>query len=138
VRRVLLSPRWLLGHLLALAAVAACLRLGWWQWQRAHVTGSLQNLGYAVQWPAFACFVLVFWLRVVRDQLRPPPARPQRRPATHPPADPRTSDPPAGQQSADPPAPNHPPVPHDPEDAELIAYNRYLAWLHEQDQRQPR
>jgi DNA-binding transcriptional regulator of glucitol operon len=120
VRRVLLSPRWLLGHVLALAAAAICLRLGWWQWQRAHSgTGSLQNLGYAVQWPAFACFALVFWVRVVRDELRPPRSVP-------------TGAPPQPDPS---PAPAPPPAlsADDPEDAELIAYNRYLAWLHEQD-----
>ncbi len=118
MRSVLLSPRWLLGHLLALAAAATCVRLGWWQWQRAHSSaGSLQNLGYAVQWPAFALFVLLFWWRVVRDELRPPAA-----------------DRPAPRPAAPPPPPQL--VADDPEDAELIAYNRYLARLHEQDRRQ--
>jgi DNA-binding transcriptional regulator of glucitol operon len=124
VRR-LLSPRWLLGHALALTAAAVCVRLGWWQWQRAHAAGgSLQNLGYAVQWPVFACFILALWWRVLRDELRPPPpAEPPRAApayrAPHAPANPR------------------PPVAaDDPADAELAAYNRYLGWLHEQDQTQ--
>jgi DNA-binding transcriptional regulator of glucitol operon len=120
VRRVLLSPRWLLGHLLALAAAVVCVRLGWWQWQRGQVTGSLQNYGYALQWPVIGLFVLGFWARVVRDQVHP--ARPGR-----------------GRQARQieqPPAPPPPPlVPDDPADAELIAYNRYLAWLAEQDRK---
>jgi DNA-binding transcriptional regulator of glucitol operon len=123
VRRVLLSPGWLLGHVLALAAAVVCVRLGWWQWQRAHATGSLQNLGYAVQWPAFAMFILALWFRVVRDALRPP---------SPPTAAPRSE---AAKAAARPAPPAL--AADDPEDAELIAYNRYLAWLHEQDSRRP-
>jgi DNA-binding transcriptional regulator of glucitol operon len=104
---------------LVLTAAAVCIRLGWWQWQRAHVPGgSLQNLGYAVQWPAFACFILAFWCRVLRDELRP-----SRR------AEPSRSAPPRAAAAPAPPL-----APDDPEDARLIAYNRHLAWLHEQDQ----
>jgi DNA-binding transcriptional regulator of glucitol operon len=124
VRRVLLSPRWVLGHLLVLAAAVVCVRLGWWQWHRAQLTGSLQNLGYAIQWPIFGLFALALWARVIRDRVRPPrpapAARPTRRAA--PPTPPPTP----------PPAPL---VPDDPADAELIAYNRYLAWLAEQDRK---
>jgi DNA-binding transcriptional regulator of glucitol operon len=120
VRRLLLSPRWLLGHLLALTAAAVCVRLGWWQWQRAHAPGgSLQNLGYALQWPVFACFVLAFWCRILRDELRPSRPRPAR---------------PTPALSQPTPAQQPPLAPDDPEDAKLIAYNRYLASLHEQDQ----
>ena len=118
MRRVLLSPRWVLGHLLALTAAAVCIRLGWWQWQRAQQTGSLQNLGYAVQWPIFALFILVFWARVVRDDLRPRQQARRNRPDRPP-----MPGPAAPALSAD-----------DPEDAKLIAYNRYLASLHERDQ----
>jgi hypothetical protein len=113
VRRVLLSPRWLLGHVLALAAAAICLRLGWWQWQRAHSgTGSLQNLGYAVQWPIFACFILALWWRVLHDELRPPQAAERPR---------------VGRAHRTGPAPADPLPP-------LAADNRYLGWLHEHDQ----
>lgn len=61
--RGLLAPRWLLVHLLALAAMLACFRLGWWQWDRSQEsTGSLQNLGYALQWPLFGLFVpFMYW-----------------------------------------------------------------------------
>ncbi|MFC0432324.1 hypothetical protein [Kutzneria buriramensis] len=61
--RGLLAPRWLLVHLLALVAMLACFRLGWWQWDRSQEsTGSLQNLGYALQWPLFGLFVpFMYW-----------------------------------------------------------------------------
>ena len=129
MRRVLLSPKWLLGHVLALAAAVACVRLGWWQWERAHSdTGSLQNLGYAVQWPAFGLFILGFWGRVIRDWLRPPGSG-------------SGAGPPANRAVGRPPAQPQPQPPlsaDDPEDAEVIGYNRYLAWLHEQDSRRAR
>lgn len=61
--RGLLTPRWLLVHLLAVVAMLACFRLGWWQWDRSQEsTGSLQNLGYALQWPLFGLFVpFMYW-----------------------------------------------------------------------------
>jgi len=120
VRRLLLSPKWLLGHVLALTAAAVCLRLGWWQWQRAHSAGgSLQNLGYAMQWPVFACFILALWWRVLRDELRPPQVAQAA---------------PADDRRAPRPTPRPPLAADDPADAELAAYNKYLAWLHQQDQ----
>jgi DNA-binding transcriptional regulator of glucitol operon len=63
VVRGLLAPRWLLVHLLALAAVVVCFRLGWWQWDRSQESsGTLQNLGYALQWPLFGLFVpFMYW-----------------------------------------------------------------------------
>ncbi|EWM12691.1 MULTISPECIES: hypothetical protein [unclassified Kutzneria] len=61
--RGLLAPRWLLVHLLALAAVFVCFRLGWWQWDRSQESsGTLQNLGYALQWPLFGLFIpFMYW-----------------------------------------------------------------------------
>lgn len=45
---------------LVVVAAAACLALGWWQWSRFESSsGTAQNLGYALQWPAFA--VAIFW-----------------------------------------------------------------------------
>jgi DNA-binding transcriptional regulator of glucitol operon len=50
-------------HLLALAAVVVCFRLGWWQWDRSQESsGTLQNLGYALQWPLFGLFIpFMYW-----------------------------------------------------------------------------
>lgn len=45
---------------LVVIAACACLALGWWQWSRFEsASGTAQNLGYALQWPAFA--VAIFW-----------------------------------------------------------------------------
>ncbi|GAB2925195.1 hypothetical protein GCM10027047_22750 [Rhodococcus aerolatus] len=52
---------------LVVLAAAACLALGWWQWTRYESgSGSFQNLGYALQWPLFAAFVVYAYRRVVR------------------------------------------------------------------------
>lgn len=51
---------------LVVAAAVACLALGWWQWTRFESSsGSFQNLGYALQWPLFAAFVVYAYRRVV-------------------------------------------------------------------------
>jgi hypothetical protein len=53
--------------------ILVCLRLGWWQWDRARaVGGTAQNLGYALQWPAFGGFVVYAWFRMLRLELHPP------------------------------------------------------------------
>jgi hypothetical protein len=70
VRR-LLSPRWLAGHLLVVLAVLAMLRLGLWQWHRATSSnGGIQNYAYAGQWPLFAIFAIVLWVRTLQLELR--------------------------------------------------------------------
>lgn len=52
---------------LALVAAAECLALGWWQWTRFEsVGGTAQNLGYALQWPLFAGFVIYAYRRFVQ------------------------------------------------------------------------
>lgn len=56
--------RRLLVALLVAAFVVTCLRLGWWQWQRFGITGSVQNLGYTFQWPTFALFAILMWWRL--------------------------------------------------------------------------
>jgi DNA-binding transcriptional regulator of glucitol operon len=141
VRRFLLSPRWLLGHVLVIAAAVAFLWLGRWQWDRAHAAdGGAQNVGYALQWPLFALFVIFGWWRVLRLEAgklaggklvagsAPELAAAPDTPAA--PVDPsrrrtvvRRYQPPAVDEDADP---------------ELAAYNRHLAELHEQDQRRQR
>ncbi|TQS44467.1 hypothetical protein [Cryptosporangium phraense] len=73
MRSVLLSPRWLVRHAVAIVLIAACFGLAWWQWGRAHsLTGTAQNLGYALQWPAFGAFVAYAWYRMLRLELHPP------------------------------------------------------------------
>jgi DNA-binding transcriptional regulator of glucitol operon len=130
VNRSLLTPRWLLLHLLFVAAIIATGLLAWWQWDRAHEAGgSFQNLGYALQWPLFGVFTVFLWYRLARMELEraeestpatttpEPPAEPEprvrRRPLVPPPATPVTAD----------------------EDPELAAYNQYLAELNQSEHR---
>jgi DNA-binding transcriptional regulator of glucitol operon len=46
---------------------AACLVLGWWQIGRARGGNGL-SFGYAIEWPAFAIFVVFVWYREIRIQ----------------------------------------------------------------------
>lgn len=113
MRQLLFSRRWLVRHLVALLLFAACLGLGWWQWDRAR-EGNTLSWAYTFEWPLFAAFVVFFWWRMLRLEVDPPPTA----------------------QPVPPPEP--PPPPDDEEDEELSAYNRYLASLYEQDRRESR
>jgi DNA-binding transcriptional regulator of glucitol operon len=161
VDRRLLQPGWIAGHLLVLAAALTCLRLGWWQWERAHeASGTAQNLGYSMLWPAFAVAFIYMWIRFLRlekikqqeedeqtdqqlaellDELDPAPEpvatvedRPAERPADRPNPD-------------EPGRPSEAPVlsvatvdEEDPDDPELTLYNQALAALAEEDRRRAR
>ncbi|AXB48545.1 hypothetical protein A4R43_16225 [Amycolatopsis albispora] len=109
-------------------SLVLCCGLAWWQWEKfSSANGTFQNLGYVLQWPLFGLFPAFMFWRIRRIRLRaeaeaeagtqteatPPPApKPVRLPA------PRVSD----EQ------------PLDPEDAELAAYNAYLAELAARDE----
>ncbi len=128
MRRVL-TPKWLGFHVLAIVLVVVMLRLGWWQWDRANsASGGLQNLGYAFQWPVFACFVVFMWWKTVRDELR----RHRVRDAPPPTESPEECQPVMGLTT--PAQPLEP----DETDEELAAYNRYLADLHARSGRRAR
>lgn len=147
VRRILLSPAWLAGHLLVLVAFATCLWLGWWQLSRFEsATGGAQNAGYALQWPLFGLFALFFWWRVIRAELRPPEQdRPDGEPPgrSRPPRDRGAGDRPGrGRGGRDRGAGDRPATRlaartqiglDESADPELAAYNRYLAELHAAD-----
>lgn len=126
--RKVLTVKWMLVHVLMLIAFGVCLRLGWWQWSRAEShSGTMQNFGYALQWPLFAAFVVVLWWRGIRDVLHPKPA-----------SDKAKDEPAAAPRLATPDAPATPAVtmpvlPTDEEDPEVAAYNRYLASLYARD-----
>jgi len=67
VKRILLSPKWLVGHLFVIATVLVMLRLGLWQLHRAESShGGIQNFAYAFQWPCFAIFAIVLWVKTIR------------------------------------------------------------------------
>lgn len=70
--RVLFTPRWLGWHLFAVVAFVGMLWLGDWQFRRA-IDGNGLSWAYTFEWPVFAIFGAVFWVKTVRDELHPPP-----------------------------------------------------------------
>jgi hypothetical protein len=126
VRRFL-APRWLGLHAAMVVIVAGFLALGWWQLRRA-AEGNALSWGYTFEWPLFAGFVVVFWLRAMRDELRE--SRGQGTPhagAVPPAALPARLRPGGGADSAAGAA---------DDDEELAAYNAYLARLNAEASRQ--
>ena len=116
-RLTLLRPKWLLLHAITLAACAAMIWLGRWQWGAAiRHHGDLRNYAYALQWWAFVGFTLLMWFRVVNDRRRPA----EQAPAEPPPAAP------ASRYLGYTQAPSTPAVETDPERRRL---NAYLAQL---------
>ncbi len=70
VMRLLLSPRWMVWHVLTLGAMVACTWLAVWQWGRAgSAMGSALNVGYGLQWPLFAVFFGVMWWRFLSMEI---------------------------------------------------------------------
>ncbi|GAA2348521.1 hypothetical protein GCM10009854_27320 [Saccharopolyspora halophila] len=138
VLRGLLTPRWLLLHLLFIVATIATGFFAVWQWDRAHEAGgSFQNLGYALQWPLFGAFTIFLWIRIARMDLE---GR----------AEEGTAATEASEEDQPGEAPEEeiartrrrrplvpPPAPRvDPdEDPELAEYNRYLAELNKAEER---
>lgn len=123
----LLTPGWLAGHVLVWAAVATCLGLGWWQAGRA-AEGNTLSYGYTLQWPLFAAFLILMWVREMRQTLRKG-GEPQQ------------------AEKGDQPVRRQPVItarvsqatkrPVDEADPQLAEYNRYLAWLNEHPEAKP-
>ena len=124
--RFLITPRWLGWHLFVVVAVIGMLWLGDWQLHRA-LSGNGLSWAYTFEWPLFAIFAVVFWARTIRDEFRPPAV-----------AEPGASDVPlpagalhastaAAATAAGPDG-----APATQEDADLAAYNAYLARLHKE------
>jgi len=127
--RRFLSPRWLGLHAAMVVIVVGFLALGWWQLTRAE-GGNALSWGYTFEWPLFAGFVVVFWIKAMRDELHEAQARDGKRADAAAPAEPvalpaglrpgRASRQSAGRDGAALDAA------HDHEDEELAAYNAYL------------
>ncbi|MFB9902675.1 hypothetical protein [Allokutzneria oryzae] len=122
----LVTPRWLVLHVLAVLWVVICCALGWWQWERSQSAGgSFLNLGYALQWPLFALFGIYMWVRTARMELAEERVAEEGGPAPEPvvaaPAKPTSY----GRRPA--PAAAH------EADPELDEYNRYLRELGSRD-----
>lgn len=106
---------------LVIVSAAACLALGWWQWERFEsVGGDGQNLGYAFQWPLFAAFVIYAYRKFVRLEDEEPEDAAADRPVREVPADllPRRDAPAPDARDLD-----------EPEARQLLEYNSYLAEL---------
>jgi hypothetical protein len=132
--RALLKPRWLGWHLFALLSVAGMLALGYWQLRRAEAGNSL-SWAYTFEWPIFAVFAVVFWIKTIRDELNPPAGH-----AAAPPELPVSSGAlsagnAVGSGAAGSPqaaAPGAGDGEEEEDDEELAAYNAYLARLHDE------
>ncbi len=128
--RFLITPKWLGWHLFTVAAVIGMLWLGDWQLHRA-LGGNGLSWAYTFEWPIFAVMGVVFWIKTIRDEFHPPQV-----------PEPGESDValPAGAYSAKAsaavggvPAAGAAASETTPEeDAELAAYNAYLARLHKE------
>jgi hypothetical protein len=68
--RVLFTPRWLSWHLFAVVAFVGMWWLGDWQLHRA-LSGNALSWAYTFEWPIFAIFGAVFWVKTVKDELHP-------------------------------------------------------------------
>jgi DNA-binding transcriptional regulator of glucitol operon len=124
VLRLVLSPRWIMWHLLTLGAMVTCGFLSAWQWHRAgSALGSALNVGYGLQWPVFALFFAWIWWRMLRIEIAKLPAEP---------AAPCAAPSPSSGSSGSSPFVHRPggvrPV-SDADDPELAEYNRMLAAL---------
>lgn len=133
--RFALSPRWVALHLLCLALIVTMVLLGRWQLDVSNSKHfNLQNFGYALQWWSFTAFVLVMWVRVLRDARQRKDEVPTGAPADAPTVTPTVgpiNDPVAYRRYV---MPSSADVAH-PADAEHGAYNDYLARLADQDAR---
>lgn len=118
--RRFLTPGWLGIHLLAVVLFCSFLWFGWWQFERASA-GNARSWGYTFEWPLFAIFVVVMWIKMIRDELKG-----------------------VGEESDEEAEPAEPVVPKteaqlikeaEEEDPRLAAYNRYLARLNSTSRR---
>lgn len=69
----LLTPKWVLLHLLVAALFVASLFLGYWQLSKAEAGGGAVNWSYALQWPLYAVMGLWFYVRMAREELHRDP-----------------------------------------------------------------
>ena len=120
---------WLALHLLCLALVVTMVLLGRWQLtvsNRKHF--DLQNFGYALQWWSFSAFVIVMWVRLLRDARRREIAGP---PGSAPAEDAAVAHTEVAYRRYV--MPSSADVVSGPEDPTRAAYNEYLAGLAQRD-----
>jgi DNA-binding transcriptional regulator of glucitol operon len=106
----LLTPRWVLGHLVVAALFVATFFLGYWQLTKAEAGGGAVNWSYALQWPLYGFLGLWFYVKMCREEMH--------------------RDPDADEPGADLVLYQRPRI-DTTGDPELAAYNAYLAELNE-------
>lgn len=134
--RILLTPRWLSWHLFAVVAVAGMMWLGDWQFRRA-MAGNTLSWAYTFEWPIFAVFGVVFWVKTIRDELHPAPAGGAAAQEVALPAGARSSGADGGQAGRDQ-AGGAGEGGGAGDDVELAEYNAYLARLNSEVRRHGR
>ncbi|WP_067482038.1 hypothetical protein [Actinomadura hibisca] len=118
--RRFLTPGWLGLHAIAVVLCVAFLGFGWWQFDRAQA-GNDRSWAYTFEWPIFALFVVVMWVKMIRDELNGEDSAKQAPKVIEEPAEAAVKREIIRQQEA--------------EDPDLAAYNRYLARLNSQPDR---
>jgi len=121
--RFLITPKWLAWHLIMIGAVYGMLVLGDWQLHRA-LAGNALSWAYTFEWPIFAVFAVVFWAKTIRDEFHPPAVAGHAEEGVELPvgAAGGAARAAASRSGAEPATPE--------EEADLAAYNAYLARLH--------
>jgi len=117
--RFLITPRWLGWHALVILIIVGMLWLGSWQLHRAE-SGNALSWAYTFEWPLLAIFVVVFWIKTIRDEIHPPVPTTWQEEAGLTARARRSSE--AGQAGG----------PDGDDDEDLVAYNAYLARLSEE------
>jgi hypothetical protein len=69
VIRRLLTPKWVLLHLLVAALFVGTWFAAYWQLSKAEGGGGAVNWSYALQWPLYGFMGLWFYVRMVRTEL---------------------------------------------------------------------
>jgi hypothetical protein len=120
-KKVWLSPRALKLHAVILVVVPAFLALCIWQVYRA-TGGNELSWAYVFEWPFFAAYAIYMWWRLLHaaPDATPPVAGSAANGTVPPPGETDAGNGSAGAASDD-------------EDADLAAYNAYLAQLAERD-----
>ena len=108
--RRLLTPKWVLLHLLVVALFVGTWFAAYWQLSKAEGGGGVVNWSYAIQWPLYGFMGLWFYVRMLRTEL--------------------TRDPDADEPGREVVLYQRPRI-DTTGDPELAAYNAYLAELNE-------